>query len=160
RQNDGGALALFRAAHGHSGCRYAGTARRAATRPALPVPAPLAPRSSSVRASAVDAAAGFQLAPQRSASGWNQNWAVLTQAMLENKDDGYDVAMEHLRRGGTVFYDGLCLTVRRSGEVWLVAVASVPLAEMDEIWAQRDAEPAHAVLEALARLAPEVAAAV
>jgi hypothetical protein len=48
--------------------------------------------------------------------------------------------------------------VRPGGEIGLVAAASVSPAEVDEVRAQRDAEHALARLEALARLAPEVAA--
>ena len=97
--------------------------------------------------------------PQRAAQGTGHDWAVLTQAMLEAKDHGYDVAMEHFRRGGTIFYDGMAFTVYPNSRFSLVGVASVPLAELDEIRAQREAERLQARFEALTRLSPEVAGA-
>jgi hypothetical protein len=87
------------------------------------------------------------------------DWAVLTRAMVEAKDHGYDVAMDHLRRGGVVFHDGMAFALRPGGEVALSVVASAPAAEMDEVLALRDAERARAGFEALERAAPELASA-
>jgi hypothetical protein len=98
--------------------------------------------------------------PQRRVARKAQEWAVLTKAMVEARDHGYQVAMEHLGRGRTIVYEGLAFALRPGDEVALAAVASAAPAELDEARVLRDAEQAQACLENLARLSSEVAAAV
>jgi hypothetical protein len=102
-------------------------------------------------------AALLSFLPQRSTQAQNRDWAVLTRAMVEARDHGYEVAMDHLDRGGTVFYDGMAFAARRGDELFLAVVTSVPVAELDELRVQRDVKRAQENFQALARLIPEVA---
>jgi hypothetical protein len=95
--------------------------------------------------------------PHRSEQGAVQDWAVLTRAMIDSKDHGYDVAMDGLRKGNAIFYDGL-VVASTTREIVLTVMPSFPVAELDEVRAQQDAERARAAFETLTRLAPEAAA--
>src|SRR5262249_38754281 len=64
------------------------------------------------------AAALVSYLPAKAAMSGRGQSALLTRAMLEAKDHGYDLAMQHMRRGGAVFFDGLIFAVRR-GELRL-----------------------------------------
>ena len=97
--------------------------------------------------------------PHRAAGARHGDPAVLTRAMLQTKDRGYDIAMEQLRSGGPVFFDGLIFAVHPSGELRLVTTASWPVRELDEMRVQQDVERAKGAFEDVARQAPEVAAA-
>ncbi len=102
-------------------------------------------------------AAFLSYLPRRAAPRTGAGCAVLTRAMTESKDRGYRAAIEHLRRGGRVFYDGMTLGVCPGNELWLAVVASAPVEDLDEMQVHREVERARAGLEALARCAPEVA---
>lgn len=86
------------------------------------------------------------------------DWAILTKAMLEAKDHGYDSAINRLQMGDTVLYDGLAFALRPGNALRLASAVSLPPGEMDEIRALRDAEQARTAFEALARSSPEIAA--
>jgi hypothetical protein len=96
--------------------------------------------------------------PAKSASSRRGEPALLTRAMLGAKDHGYHLAVQHMHRGGAVFFDGLVFTVRH-GELRLVIGTAWPLQEMDEVRALQDAERAQREFEEVARQSPEVAAA-
>jgi hypothetical protein len=83
---------------------------------------------------------------------------VLTREMLESGDAGYELAMRHLSRGGSVLFDGLAFAPRRDAEFCLVAAASCPLNELDEPQIKRDVQRVRNQFLDLRRKSPEVAA--
>jgi hypothetical protein len=85
--------------------------------------------------------------------------ALLTQEMLASKDADYKLAMQHLRRGGRVFYEGLTLATRRGGELCVVARASSPARELDRPQIELEVERVRHQFEDLQRLAPDIATA-
>jgi hypothetical protein len=95
--------------------------------------------------------------PRRTAGGAGAEAAILSRAMIESKDRGYEAAMAHLSRGGAVLYDGLAVLPHPAGELTVVGIASAPVPELDEVRALQDAERCLAGFEALARLSPELA---
>jgi hypothetical protein len=103
-------------------------------------------------------AAFLSYIPRGRGQGKTENWVVLTKAMIDSKDRGYDVAMEQLRKGGMVYYDGIAFCVRPGNEIACAVVASWPVAELDEVGVLRDVERTKAWFEALSRLSPEIAA--
>jgi hypothetical protein len=80
----------------------------------------------------------------------------LTRDMVGPKNHAYEQAIERFRRGETIFYEGLAFGLHKNGSVFLVAVASRPPADMDEVQALQDAERAVKGFGALLNLAPEI----
>jgi hypothetical protein len=103
-------------------------------------------------------AALMSSASQRSSSEKVPECAVLTREMVETKGHSYEVAMDCLRRGGAVLYDGITVGVRAGAEMACIAAASWPVADLDDVRVSQDVERVKAVFETLTRLSPELAA--
>jgi hypothetical protein len=104
------------------------------------------------------AAAVLSRLPRRAAAEQDHEFAVLTRSMLESHDRGLELALDSLRRGGTVLYEGLAFAARPGNEFLLAAGASLPAAELNERQALQEAERAQATFAEIAKLSTEIAA--
>jgi hypothetical protein len=84
--------------------------------------------------------------------------AILTRDMLVSRNHSFEAAIDHFRRGGAVFHDGLACAVPNDGNLYLHAVASCPPEMLDEAGARREAGRAVQAFAQLASAAPEIGA--
>ncbi len=97
--------------------------------------------------------------PAKRGTGSTQaDWAFLTKAMVDARDHGYDVAVDRIRNGGTVHYEAISFSIPApGGSVHVIAPASRPADEVDEIAVQRLVSTVTETLRALSGRAPEFA---
>ena len=96
--------------------------------------------------------------PRRERNNSGAEYVILTNAMLEQKDHGYEAAIASLRSGHTILCDGLSIAMQPDNVVVLATTASCRADELDEARALQDGERARKQFERVVGASPEIAA--